>query len=504
MTVNDNGNHSEVENTVEAREQTPLPRLQLAITYLIAGAEPVANSVIYPFVNQFVRETGITGGDERKTGYYAGIIESVFYIAECATVLLWGRASDHWGRRPILLAGTIGLAMAMLGFGLSTHFWMLVVSRCAQGAFNGNIGVVKNVMAEITDSSNRAAAFSFYGPVWAAGSTLGPLIGGGLARPAQRWPETFGKIQLFVSHPYFLPCAIAGVYSIFSFVISAICLRETLPSIVAWQSSKNMEQAERAPNLETALLEGEHHPGYGATSDDDLSTCSSTSSTRSKPESFTSPPVLSVLTGPVCLALTNLGILAFTDQAYQALIPLMYSTSIPLGGLNFTPARIGTILGTWGVLNGVTNIMCFAYAIRRWGPRTVFRVSFGSYFISIGAFPLMSILAKRSGEFDIWVAAAMLLQLTSYMMSFFAYGAIQIFVIDSMPSPEAMATVNGIAQVATSSMRSLGPSFSSSLFSVSLEHHLLGGYMVYVVLASVILIGLQISSKLPHHLVGKM
>jgi hypothetical protein len=30
--------------------------------------------VIYPFVIQFVRDTGITGGEEAKTGFYAGIL----------------------------------------------------------------------------------------------------------------------------------------------------------------------------------------------------------------------------------------------------------------------------------------------------------------------------------------------------------------------------------------------------------------------------------------------
>jgi hypothetical protein len=53
-----------------------LPKLQVFIAFLIQFAEPVTATVIYPFVNQFVRETGITGGDEAKTGYYAGIVVS--------------------------------------------------------------------------------------------------------------------------------------------------------------------------------------------------------------------------------------------------------------------------------------------------------------------------------------------------------------------------------------------------------------------------------------------
>jgi len=53
---------------------TPLPKFQIFIVFLIQFAEPITALVIYPFINQFIRETGITNGDERKTGYYAGII----------------------------------------------------------------------------------------------------------------------------------------------------------------------------------------------------------------------------------------------------------------------------------------------------------------------------------------------------------------------------------------------------------------------------------------------
>ena len=57
---------------------TPLPIYQLFIVYLTQFTEPLTASVIYPFVNQLVRDTGVIDGDERKTGYYAGVIVSLF------------------------------------------------------------------------------------------------------------------------------------------------------------------------------------------------------------------------------------------------------------------------------------------------------------------------------------------------------------------------------------------------------------------------------------------
>ena len=67
----------------EPKLRTPLPKFQLLLVCLIQFAEPLTASVIYPFVNQFVRATGITQGDDRKTGYYAGVIVSLpFYIQD--------------------------------------------------------------------------------------------------------------------------------------------------------------------------------------------------------------------------------------------------------------------------------------------------------------------------------------------------------------------------------------------------------------------------------------
>jgi hypothetical protein len=63
-----------VENAVKTR--TPLPKFQLSLVLLIQFAEPITALVIYPFINQFVQSTGITGGDDRKSGYYAGVIVS--------------------------------------------------------------------------------------------------------------------------------------------------------------------------------------------------------------------------------------------------------------------------------------------------------------------------------------------------------------------------------------------------------------------------------------------
>lgn len=41
------------------------------------------------------------------------------------------------------MIGPLGLTFAMLKFGYSKSFLSMVISRCFQGVFNGNIGALK-------------------------------------------------------------------------------------------------------------------------------------------------------------------------------------------------------------------------------------------------------------------------------------------------------------------------------------------------------------------------
>lgn len=58
------------------KAKKPFPAFQLAILFLLKLTEPINSTVIYPFVNQQVRDTGVTRGEESATGYYAGLIAS--------------------------------------------------------------------------------------------------------------------------------------------------------------------------------------------------------------------------------------------------------------------------------------------------------------------------------------------------------------------------------------------------------------------------------------------
>jgi hypothetical protein len=76
----DQHDENDLSQSSKHRHLSTVPRLQLFVVLLIQISEPITATVIYPFVNQFVRATGVTKGDERKTGYYAGLIVRISFL----------------------------------------------------------------------------------------------------------------------------------------------------------------------------------------------------------------------------------------------------------------------------------------------------------------------------------------------------------------------------------------------------------------------------------------
>lgn len=75
-----------------------------------------------------------------------------------------------------------------------------------------------------------------------------------------------------------------------------------------------------------------------------------------------------------------------------------------------------------------------------------------------------------------------------------------IFITASAPNKASLGTVNGIAQMLVSLMRTVGPATANSLFSLSIdqEHHYMGGCFVYYVLAGTVFVAFWVGTLLPN------
>jgi hypothetical protein len=277
--------------------------------------------------------------------------------------------------------------------------------------------------------------------------------------------------------------------------------------------------------MTTALIDnhGVRNQSYGAT-DTECSPKlpfihSSSGSGASSPSSPRRPPGFRDLLIPSIITLNiNYALLCFCEQCVQVLIPLMYSTSIPLGGLGFSPYTIGLIMSIWGVCNGLIQILTFARLRKLLGHRNLYVLGISSYLCTLAAFPLMNILAKREGRVDAWVWGVLVFQLALCPLSYMSFGGVQICMFSrairlktkcpgcmfiyfsrESPSPDALGSTNGLAQMTASTMRTLAPTVASSLFSMSLQWRLAGGTAVYWILYAFVLAGLYASKNLPDY-----
>lgn len=475
------------------RRPTPLPRFQIGILLLFQMAEPMSSHVIYPFINQLIFELDITHGDRRKVGYYAGLIESIFFAVEAVTIMFWGRLSDRIGRKPVLLVGLAGVGTSLILFGLSRTFWTLVASRCLCGLLNGNVGVIKSMVGEMTDSSNMAQAFALMPVAWAIGGTLAPLIGGGLSRPQDHWPNVF-RSSFWQQYPYFLPCFVAACFCGFCFFLALAFLKETVV-----KSPKAAPHSKKVVSYPEDLTH-EHSDSSGRTSP--TSTIVGHSHTDSEgtvvnDDTDVDASFKAILTPRVLLAIAAYAALAILDIAFGALQPLVLATPIEYGGLGVSPTTIGIVLGSFGVLNGVLQGVMFTRVLQLFGLRRTFIFAMAAFVTLFAMFPLLNMAARAEGRAGPLMWTLVSVQLLNWVVMDMSYACVFMYITSAAPHKRCLGSVNGLGQVTASVMRAIGPAASTSLFAVSQTRGLLGGNLVYVVMVLLSLGGVTVVWQLP-------
>src|ERR1051326_5163984 len=118
-------------------------------------------------------------------GVAIGVIISSFSAMQFIFSPIWGRLSDRYGRRPILLTSTAGASISYIFFALSAalpgHQAALVLmigSRAFAGLFGGNITVAQAYIADITPPEQRSRRMGLIGLAFGLGFIFGPAIGG--------------------------------------------------------------------------------------------------------------------------------------------------------------------------------------------------------------------------------------------------------------------------------------------------------------------------------------
>ncbi|KAG2121864.1 major facilitator superfamily domain-containing protein [Suillus clintonianus] len=450
----------------------PLPWRQFSIILSLQVLEPMTSQVISPFAPQLIRDIGVTHGEEARVGIYVGLLQSLFFATEALTTFHWSRLSDLVGRKPVILIGLTGISISMFSFGLSRTFWTVILSRCLCGVLNGNVVVMKSMIADITDSTNMPQAYGYVPFAWQAGIALGPLIGGLLSHPTVRYPKIFARFYFLNVYPYFLPCGVIGTLALAWWCVTFLFLSEST------QPSTSLAQCLGLQDSETTVSRA------------------MTSNLASKVKPL---PFRELLVTRVVIATCAYAAVALIEISFRAVQPVFYATPIEMGGLGLDTPAIGIILAVLGILNGVLQVLFFVHLHDWLGGRNLYLFSVFSCFPMLALFPVISFTVKAQG-LSCFVYLLVGLQLLAFVISYSAYGVVFMYINASAPNRASIGATNGLAQTVVSVTRAVGPALVNSAYSLSIEKQILGGNMVYLLMAGMVWIAIGVGAVLPRRL----
>lgn len=143
---------------------------------------------------------GRLGGFALYTWVFSG-----FLLTQAATILVFGKLADLYGRRPVLIGGMIVFLIGSVLCGLAWSMPALIAFRLLQGLGAGSIQPVAiTIVGDLYDVHERPRVQGWLSSVWGFAAIVGPLAGG-LIVQALSWRWIF-----WINVPVGI-CAIAGL-----------------------------------------------------------------------------------------------------------------------------------------------------------------------------------------------------------------------------------------------------------------------------------------------------
>ncbi|CAG8958359.1 hypothetical protein HYFRA_00011036 [Hymenoscyphus fraxineus] len=443
-------------------------------------------------------------GVERKdVAKWAGITSAVFSIAQCLTAILWGRASDMFGRKPAILCGLTFTMCCTLFWGISSSLPMAIVARALSGACNGNVGIIRTMVAEmVPEKELQPRAFSIMPLVWSLGSIFGPSFGGFFAKPAENMPGLFGHNALLIKFPFLLPNLVASFFFLTGISTGIFFLKETLETKkhrTDWGltiGKKGVALVKRVFNMNSS--KGKPHHSFSSPPDERTSllgpkTSTNDNSSESSDVNFATkstkkpdlprPTLSEVFTKQSVINLAAYTLLALHAVAYDQLLPIFMhnpqqkhdssNTHLPFkfsGGFGLGSGRIGTLFTLYGICGCFIQFLIFPPTARYFGVLRCFKACALTFPVICFLTPFTALI-QNSAHQQATMFAIMILKSFAVI---FAFPCSIILLTNSAASLRVLGTLNGVAVSVSAVGRAVGPALGGAAFTWGLER----GYVI--------------------------
>ncbi|MBY0120880.1 MDR family MFS transporter [Bacillus sp. S/N-304-OC-R1] len=104
---------------------------------------------------------------------------SAYLLMNTVTVLIYGKLSDLFGRKPIIITGIIIFLIGSILCGFAETMTMLIIFRLIQGFGAGAVmPIATTIVGDIYTKEERAKIQGYLSSVWGISAVMGPAIGG--------------------------------------------------------------------------------------------------------------------------------------------------------------------------------------------------------------------------------------------------------------------------------------------------------------------------------------
>jgi DHA1 family multidrug resistance protein-like MFS transporter len=176
------------------------------------------------------------GASQREAAVHVGLLTGIYALMQFLFAPLWGRWSDRIGRKPLVLIGIAGFAIAQALFGLANSLWLFYGARIIGGIFSSAMFPAATAyVADVTTEDVRSRGMAWEGTAVSLGVVFGPAFGGLLARSDLQL--RMGSDRLIIP-AFSVPFFAAALLALLTLPVVIRWLPESMPSTSSFKPEK--------------------------------------------------------------------------------------------------------------------------------------------------------------------------------------------------------------------------------------------------------------------------
>lgn len=166
----------------------------------------IAISMVLPFLPLLVLKLGVQDHEE----LWSSLVFSITFLVSAIATPFWGKLSDRYGRKIMLLRASLGMGIVIFFQAFVTEVWQLLALRAAMGITSGYIPTAVALIAAQIPSEKSGWGLSVLSTAQISGVLIGPLLGGYIA-------DKLGISPVFIS---------TSILLLISFFITLFLIKE--------------------------------------------------------------------------------------------------------------------------------------------------------------------------------------------------------------------------------------------------------------------------------------